>query len=297
MGFGVRMVLDSIAPNGVRLATIEATFPRFILAELRTHRLVLQDDEVEMVFRGIDEEGRGFSMNSASSRAIPIEKMIQRVEEDPFIPERFPKNGKGMANTEWLEGKEAEEARYGWMHACKEAVGHARSLNHLGVHKQIVNRLLEPFMWHTVILSATNWSNFFAQRTEINPDTGEPYAQPEMYKIACMMKVLLELSAPTPVEAGFFRLPFIKDEERELWSGDDLCRISVARCARISYLQHDGTHDPQKDLALFNKLTTGYHWSPLEHVAYALSSDCADVSCGNFKGWMQYRKMFDGECR
>lgn len=140
-----KVVADSLSPQGNRITTMQVTFPRFILAELNTHRL--------------------FSRNSASSRAIPFAKMVKSVEENPFIPIAWQKDHKGMQGTEYFTDKlniEAKESE--WLIARNHAVNQAQQLNSMGVTKQICNRLLEPFMWHTVLITATEFSNFFNLR-------------------------------------------------------------------------------------------------------------------------------------
>lgn len=143
--FNCEILADSLSPQGQRLTTMKITFPRFILAEFNTHRM--------------------FSRNSASSRAIPFKKMVQMVEENPFIPIAWQKDHKGMQGTEYFT--DADDL-YNILHEYKcgveDAVLVAKSLNELGVTKQLCNRLLEPFMWHTVIVTATEWENFFKLR-------------------------------------------------------------------------------------------------------------------------------------
>ena len=247
---------------------MEVTFPRIVLAEFNTHRM--------------------FSRNSASSRAIPVEKQIQKIEQDPFIPIYWGKNQKGMSADVELNEQEISNAKSWWNLARSQAVIHAQRLLALGVHKQITNRLLEPFMWHTVIVSATEWENFFNLRCH-------PAAQPEIRKIAEMMKFELGLSIPKLLEPGEWHLPLLFDLEdlmREKFVIADLIKISAGRCARVSYLTHAGIRDPQADIELCNKLQTSGHMSPLEHPA-----QCANLTSaiGNFKGWIQYRKTIANE--
>lgn len=147
MSFKCEILADSLSPQGHRLTTMKVTFPRFILAEFNTHRM--------------------FSRNSASSRAIPFKKMVKMVEENPFIPMAWQKDHKGMQGTEYLFADQPEHTnhpKWGWLRARDEAVKAAIRLSELEVTKQLVNRLLEPFMWHTVIVTATEWENFFKLR-------------------------------------------------------------------------------------------------------------------------------------
>ena len=145
------IIADSKNEFGNRITTMVATFPRYILAELNTHRM--------------------FSRNSASSRAIPFEKMLKSVEENPFIPIAWQKDHKGMQGGEYIlpashenDKPCAEDLQSQWLEARDSAVYNAKLLANYGTTKQLCNRLLEPFMWHTVIITATEWENFFALR-------------------------------------------------------------------------------------------------------------------------------------
>lgn len=276
MPIAAKVIYDSLSPMGVRLTTLEVVMPRIILAEFNTHRV--------------------FSRNSASSRAIPVEKMIERVQNDPFIPLYWGKNQKGMQADEELSEQQIMTAKYDWLYARDCAVWSARYLSETGVHKQIVNRLLEPFLWHTVIVTATEWSNFFAQRCH-------PDAMPEMRLTAEAMRDAMEASEPTELQYGEWHSPYIYIAAENLdaqFSWETTKKVSVARCARVSYLQHNGTRSVEKDLELFEKLQNGMHWSPFEHVATPMRSDMLDKHhqfCGNFRGWYQFRKDFPNECR
>jgi thymidylate synthase ThyX len=153
-GFDATVVADSKGLFDTRLTTMVVTFPRYLLAEFNTHRM--------------------FSRNSASSRAIPFKKMVERVREHPFIPVLWQKDHPGMQGTEYWtnethEYKGGTESMIGffeqeWLYSVDNACAQAEILNKNGVTKQIANRLLEPFMWHTCIVSATEWENFFALR-------------------------------------------------------------------------------------------------------------------------------------
>lgn len=267
--FAAKILADSLSPfTGTRLTTMEVTFPRIVLAEFNTHRML--------------------SRNSASSRAIPVEKRIVAVEEDPFVPEQFGRNQKGMQAVDNLADEDSRFARDRWLCAAGDACRNARYLAKLGVHKQLANRLLEPFLWHTVIVSATEWRNFFALRCHSN-------AQPEIRTIAEMMRDLMKES--TPLVRTFHR-PLVEEEEKaELIAGgmtaDDVDLVAVGRCARVSYLTHDGRRDPVEDLALAKRLSDAGHMSPFEHVAFAVSDNNLKRMVGffgNFRGWMQFRK-------
>ena len=135
-----KIVADSINPEGNRITTMEVVFPRIILSEFNTHRM--------------------FSRNSASSRAIPFKKMLKMVEEDPFIPIAWQKAHKGMQGSQYFDEEESKAQSKRWLQARDEAIRLAKSLNYEGVTKQITNRLLEPFMYHKVLVTATEWDNF-----------------------------------------------------------------------------------------------------------------------------------------
>lgn len=253
-----KVILDSIGRSSkVRLTTMELEFPRCILAELNTHRV--------------------FSRNSASSRAIPISKMIERVQADPFIP-KFAVNKPGMQSGELLEGAALENATEEWLYARDAAVYAAKILSDSGVHKQFANRLLEPFAWHTVIVTSTEWENFFAQRAN-------PAAEPHMQELAHAMQTAYRASRPVDRTA---HLPYMdKDEARLPAAG----MISAARCARVSYLTHDGKRDIVEDYKLARRLLAAdpMHASPFEHVA----GDGHGTR--NFKGWTQLRERVEAD--
>ena len=271
MDFNVKVVLDSVAPNQARLTTLEVTMPRFLLAQLNTHRQ--------------------FSRNSASSRAVPTPKMLERISQHPFIPEEWGTNQRGMQAGPTLSGESAEAARETWL-ACRDAViGSVQRLHELGVHKQLANRLLEPFMWVTVIVSSTDWANFFNLRCHED-------AQPELQKVARMMADALASSTAQPVGIGQWHLPYVQKDERTELPLEVQQQCSVARCARVSYLTHEGKRDIGKDRELYERLLGGSgfgHWSPFEHVATPAETS-PDPREGNFRGWYQYRKEFPGEC-
>jgi thymidylate synthase ThyX len=227
---------------------------------------------------------RMFSRNSSSSRAIPIEKLIQQVIDDPVMPVEWGKNQKGMQAREEISDTAKKAAEQGWLGGRDEAVATARYLSNLGVHKQLVNRVLEPWMWITVIISATEYENFFKLRCHED-------AQPEVKRIADMMCSAYEANTPVELEFGQWHLPFINDHELSHYSERELCLLSTARSARVSYLTHDGAHDPVRDFELASSLMDNKHWSPTEHPAMANPGSMY----GNFNGFTQFRKTFPDE--
>ncbi len=267
MAYAARVLLDSISDAGVRLTTMEVTFPRFVLSEFNTHRV--------------------FSRNSASSRAIPTTKLLERVMNEPVLPLEWGKNKAGMSASDVLVDDEAESGRRVWLSARDAAVVEAKKLLDLHVHKQVLNRILEPFLWHTVIVTSTEWTNFFELRCSAA-------AQPEIREAAMQMRAALENSTPQRIANGQWHLPLIQDDEREAQSAEDLCRISAARCARVSYLTHDGSRDIAKDIELHDRLKIERHLSPFEHVA----TPAPDARFhANFRGWMQLRASIEHAAR
>lgn len=270
MAYSAKILADSMAPCGARLITFEATYPRMVHSEAMTHRQL--------------------SRNAASSRAIPIAKMIEAVQNDPAMPVWWGKNQAGMQAREELTGEQLEAAKSEWLYARDRAVAHAMRLSATGLHKQIVNRVLEPWMWITVIISATEWENFFALRDH-------PDAQPEIAHVARMMNEARRASVPRRLLVGEWHTPMVNmDEFSDLLDADiDPCAVSVGRCARVSYLTHDGRRDLLEDVKLHDRLvgSTPPHMSPFEHVACALDTPARS---GNYIGFRQYRKNFLNEC-
>lgn len=271
-----QVVCDSVC-NSKRITTLQLKMPRFILAQFNTHR--------------------SFSRSTASSRAIPTAKLLDMVRTEYAHPVIWGKNQAGMQASEELEESIKQLALNEWRIAALNAANSAEKLLELGVHKQIANRVLEPFMWAETIVTATEWDNFFNLR--LHEDS-----QPEIQELARCMKEALDNSEP---KNSTFHLPYIIFEEMEdfvqgLVTSDSesinielykyFVPISAARCARVSYLNHDKSKpDIQKDLVTAEKLISAGHWSPFEHQAYALDKN--DIYSRNFIGWEQARVMYD----
>jgi thymidylate synthase ThyX len=282
-----KIVLDSVGPNDARLTTYELTYPRMVHAELMTHRV--------------------FSRNAASSRAIPTEKLLARIETDPAMPVYWGKNQAGMQAREELRGDELTPVVRGWLSLMQRAVDGARSLASLGLHKQIANRVVEPWMDITVIVTATEYGNFFALRDHAD-------AQPELAACAAKAHALYRESEPQRLEAGQWHLPYVtgNDDAQLVRDGfvRDMWAVSVGRCARVSYLTHDQRRDPAADVALAkDRIQPSGHMSPFEHPAQAMTTpeweryaeEAAQswirhrVPVGNFWGWKQLRKTLPHE--
>lgn len=277
--------MDSESPNGDRLTTMEVTFHRFVLAEFNTHR--------------------AFSRNSASSRAIPLRKAdgrgsLDRIKHNPAMPLEWASEQPGMSGGTELEGFDLDAARYMFGKVWDSTIHHienylntvekeypdleGRELKSHFLHKSLINRLLEPFMWHTVIVTATEWDGFWDQRCS-------PLAQPEIRAAAEAMKAAYDASTPEMIGFGDYHTPYILAEEYQELELKDRCKASTSRCARVSYLNHNGLRELDIDLNMFEKLRDPGdgppHWSPLEHIA--TPSLKVEHPLGNFKGWHQLR--------
>jgi hypothetical protein len=265
MAYKVKILADSIGPNNIRLTTWELTYPRFVHAELMTHRL--------------------FSRNSASSRAIPTKKLMNQIRKDPAMPVWWGKNQSGMQARVVLTGWRLFLVRKTWLFARWPALFFAWLLTKLGLHKQISNRILEPWMFITVICTATEWDNWFKLRCH-------PDAQPEIGWVATEMKRQYDINIPRVLSSGEWHMPLIDFDDELVDDKFDLRKVSVGRCARVSYLTHDGKRDLSEDIKLADRLGQSGHWSPFEHVAEA--NEINDLTwSGNLRGWKQYREMVD----
>lgn len=310
------VVCDSISPVGKRLTTFKLRYPKFIHGEFMTHRVL--------------------SRNASSSRAIPTSKLLEEVRSDELraAPVFWGKNQKGMQAAEELSDEQTLgsvpgamyspkwAAQYAWEAAASYAAQQAEKMEKLGVHKQIVNRLLEPFSHINVVATATEWANFFGLR--LHKD-----AQPEMRALAVAAWEVRRTSTPKLLQPGSWHLPFVTEEDEtfvaQAFAGMDDCvkaleqtliKVSVARCARVSYesFETGKRSTVPEDLGLYDRLLKfqPLHASPAEHQAtpdnwrieydarLALKSAnqhgwSRPDEHGNLVGWRQYRKMIPGE--
>jgi len=263
-----KILKDTVNQWGARITTFEINAPRFLLAEVNTHRVIAK--------------------SAASSRAIPVKKRIEMVREAPFVPSSFGKNRAGMQATESLTDSDAMAAMAAWL-----AVMYAAELEAAGVHKQQANRVLEPFTYFQGVLTATEWDNYFRLRNH-------PDAQPEFQELASVMQELYETSTPVLNEV---HLPYSDD----LPKGNDLntaMMISAARCARVSYKTFSGvTSTPEVDLDLCTKLIDSGHMSPFDHVAISDSAVLREAGYfwenprdhRHFWGWKPFRVEIEKE--
>lgn len=253
-------------PTGKRVATFVVAIPKFIQAHINSHRAL--------------------SRNSGSSRAMPLKIVRERVLKNPFIPVEFAKNRPGMRGGVLFSDTKQAMLRSLWLGARIIPCFIHWFFEKAGLHKEIANRVIEPWMFVEVIITATEWNNFINLR-------GDDAAQPEIQIVAKEIKNLLEISKPEKLEVGEWHTPFISVSDKENVSQEDILKISAARCARVSYKLYDGqVSNLEKDKALCDQLISQGHWSPFEHIATPLT----DLkNSGNFVGWLQYRKQFDTE--
>lgn len=286
MDFEVKIIADSVNQKGERLTTLTATYPRIIHSELLTHR--------------------AFARNAASSRAIPHSKMQKMIIDSPFIPIYWGMENRGMQTGDEVPEHMRDFAEYLWCQAMQYSVHWADMLANIGkhfverfpskampgdenvrMHKSIPNRLTEPYMWITSVISATEWKNFFRLRCHED-------AEVHFQKIANMIRETREASKPKSLAPGEWHLPFIHEDELGL-PIDTLSKVSTARSARVSYLNHEGKRDIASDLDMFERLCNGSgfgHWSAHEHCAAA---GAGGERSGPFVGWLQFRKNFENE--
>jgi hypothetical protein len=267
------VVADSLSPTGKRLVTFALKYNRWIHSELMTHR--------------------EFSRNAASSRAIPVAKTIKQVWNTPAIPVWLGKNQPGMSAKEELGGFKRWLTLLLWCTAGKFACVLAKIFELIGVHKQFANRLLEPWVYIETLVTSTEWGNFYNLR--LAPD-----AQPEFRDLAQKMLDAQNISTPVKLKYGQWHLPFVSGLEIATHSVEDCIKFSVARCARVSTLHHDGTptytaDGEKRDRELHDRLMRDGHVSPFEH--QATPSLSATKRSGNFIGWKQYRKTLKCEYR
>lgn len=302
-----KVICDHVSAQGIRITTMHLRYPRFIHAELMTHRV--------------------FSRNARSSRAVPVDKMIKEVVDNPVIPIHWGAAQKGMqAYEECQELVSLPDAnRYSiwpytseqaWIEARDQSLSVARAFNSAGYHKQIINRLLEPFMHIDTLITATEWTNFFALRDHVA-------AEPHMQVLARAMKRAMSENIPTYLPAGVWHHPYANysdypnaidylRNQRQIMPTherveDVMLKLSVARCARISYEPFDGDGSIAKEMARYELLVGSHpmHASPAEHQAtpdryidpLAIAPEWKNPSFhGNFRGYIQYRKTIPGEC-
>lgn len=297
-GISARIIADSINEDGERMTTMEIEYPRFILAELNTHRML--------------------SKNSASSRAIPVATMHDTIRKQGAEPVFWGKNQPGMQAAEELQASDKSMAKYIWATARDMALRFAKELHDLGGHKQITNRITEPWMMMKTVISGTEWANFYYLRDHAD-------AQPEIAELARVMHEAHKESKPLLLRPGQWHVPYVAtrfDKLGNIYYQDNLGNelsledakiISASCCAQVSYRKNDDSLEKAKKI--FNQLiySKPAHASPVEHQATPMSgsnweqdpeywepgithmSANGDLWSGNLRGWVQHRKLIPDE--
>ena len=297
-GISARVIQHSIASqSGKELITFEIDFPRFILAENNTHKML--------------------SKNGASSRAIPIIAMHEQIRANPARPVFWGKNQAGMQAKEELTGEDLEKAKALWNKGMNQALDLAVEMSAAGMHKQIANRVTEAWMMQRMVTSGTEWANFFHLRDH-------PDAQPEFHELASIMHKAKQLSKPMVLKPGEWHVPYVErvrlDDGELVYIVDDrqvtldeARMVSASCCAQVSYRKNDGTLE--KARTVYERLmgTQPCHASPFEHQGTPISSKSVALHPGtwedgvthvrrdhtlwsaNFGGWIQNRQLIPNE--
>lgn len=278
MSISATVIADSVSPEGIRLTTFQLRYPRIVHSELMTHRV--------------------FSRGASSSRAIPISRSIRDILADPAEPVAWGSNKPGMQAGAELTGIRRTLTKLAWHGAKRAAILGARISQWAGAHKQVANRLLEPWSHINVIVTSTDFANWFALRMHENAD-------PTLKALADAMFDARMGSEPQLLQPGKWHLPYITFDDFLNHGGDIevLKKISAARCARVSYNNHAGkTPTFEQDMKLFDYLVAEapVHASPTEHQAtpdkkWSRNRWGKPELHGNFRGWIQHRKMLPGE--
>ncbi|RYH46364.1 MAG: hypothetical protein EON54_16495 [Alcaligenaceae bacterium] len=331
MAYNAKIVLDSVSTAGDRLTTMEVTFPRIVLAEFNTHRVFSRNSAstraipVANQLRKLVADPFVPNQFGKNQTGMQSYEYLEGVKHNEAVDIWLTGRDRALTTAvELMLGRKlaAQMLDYDPLREFVTADILAEKIDYiarivkdkidtfdlvdtsslLDIHKQHAGRGLETYMWQTVIVTATEWSNFFALRAN-------PQAQPEIREVAEWMQRLYQESEPAELQDGEWHLPYIQPDELHLFAEDPekMQQVSAARCARVSYLTHDGKRDLDKDVELYERLAGEGHLSPLEHVAtpeytaYELGrTELGDVAqrritpspfCGNFRGWKQLRKF------
>lgn len=253
-----KVICDSVSPDGVRITTLEIEYPRFIHGEFMTHRAL--------------------SKNSSSSRAIPIQKMLDQIESNMAIPIYWGKNKSGMQAVEEVSKFDETKSVLNWKRSFNYTKERVLDMVEDGLHKQVPNRLTEPFQMMKVVVTGTDWENFFNLR--IHPD-----AQPEICMLAYKIYKAMEESAPVKLKVGDWHLPYVNvgwngrgdityfNENFDVIDLEDAIKISASCCAQVSYRNTDMSLE--KADKIFNMLIKSdvLHASCFEHLATPIKSE------------------------
>lgn len=278
MTISSKIIADSVGHLGKRIITFQNRYPRFVHAEFLTHRQ---------------------ARNASSSRAIPAKKFIEWALKDPAFFERVYYNEKGMQGRQLLSEEDLQQFYKEWLELRDITIGFVERWvdpKGLNIHKQHANRVLEP--WHHIEVVYTASQADIDNLYQLRDHT---FAQPEMEVLAKAMKEAQLHSVPRVLKPGQWHLPYIHDEERATNTSFSLALWSAARCARVSYMNHEGKlTTPEEDESLFERLIMTdpdpMHMSPTEHQACMANdprtesralSGCLDSS------WIQFRKVIE----
>jgi thymidylate synthase ThyX len=279
-----KIIADSKFGN-VRVTTLELVYPRIIHGEVMTHRQ--------------------FSRNASSSRAIPVKRRVEDIKDNGYKPSIWRLNQKGMQpKGEPATGFKAKMSDFIWSMHRVASTSSMMALSNLGIAKELGNRLGEAHELIKVVVTATEWDNFFELRNH-------PDAQLEIQTLAREIKYAMDNSVTVVKKNGEWHLPYITQEEDIAIDNKVLlAKMSAARCARVSYNLHDGAKpNVEKDLQLFSQLIESkpMHASPVEHQAVFYEDLMnngwregvshvdrnGNIWSGNFKGCIQFRKIIE----
>lgn len=280
MSITAKIIAYSRAPNGQLIVTFEIEYQRFIHGELMTHRL--------------------FSRNAASSRAIPVATIIDQVRNDPAMPIHWGANQAGMQAKEQLTGLSLNSAKSLWLDAAEVTADIAEEMSARGLHKQVANRILEPFQWMKTVVTATCFENWFWLRDHAD-------AQPEIRALAIAMLEQLDSQDPVDLTPNDWHMPYFGEGYWLLDCGiplEDALAISSSCCAQVSFRKLDDTLDKAKTIYARLVESEPVHASPFEHQAKPMKRG-ADFRnkgithkdragkfwSGNFIGWIQHRQL------
>ena len=266
--------------TGTEITSFEIEFPRIILAEFNTHRAI--------------------SKNTSSSRAIPSGNVIERLENAPFFPEFWGKNQSGMQAREELDDRAKTQALDAWNTFRTQAIYFTRFFQKIGLHKQLANRISEPFQTVKMVATATEWNNFYWLRDH-------DAAQPEMQELAQAMWDATNMVEAFNLHPGEWHLPYYRGG---IWRKDfpetleQARMISVSCCAQTSYRKNDDTLEKAERLFKTFFEADRVHASPAEHQATPINYELDYLPYGvthqtiddegtlwsnNLKDWIQFR--------
>lgn len=296
------ILAHSISPKGIQITSFELEYQRFIHSEVMTHRMLTK--------------------NAASSRAIPIAAMHDSIRQKTARPVFWGMNQPGMQADQEMDDLTKQSAALVWDAARDSMLAHSTVLSQMKAHKQIANRITEPFQMMKTVMTGTELANFFWLRHHKD-------AQPEFYELAELMQKALALSQPVELYPGEWHVPYVttkrdshgtllySDSSNTTLSAHEARMVSASCCAQTSYRKNDDSVD--KSQKVFKRLIESQpiHASPVEHQATPMQDPAfldsmlvmpgrweegvthmdrsQQLWSGNFKGWIQHRKLIPGE--